>query len=103
MLHPDVHQRRGVLREARSAPSGAGPEELEADALVEPKTKDQISDIGTYGFAQGGHGVDEADLGGQEGIRGVLDGLSSRGISDDHGRTGRAEELRHGGGSPHIC
>ncbi len=45
-----------------------------------------VVDVGAHGLADRGDGVDEADLGGEEGVGGVLDGLCRRGVGDDERR-----------------
>ena len=69
-----------VLGKAASAESDAGSEEAPADARV-----GQDGDVGPGRVAQVGHGVDEADLGGQEGVRRGLDQLGGGVVGDDAG------------------
>ena len=71
----DADQGPGVLGEARPPQPGPGPQELEADPLVVAHPEDDVADVGADRLAQVGDGVDEADLGGQEGVGGVLDRL----------------------------
>ena len=48
-------------------------------------------------LAQAGHGVDEAELGGQEGVGGVLDRLGRRRVGDQQRGMGAGEQLAHPG------
>ena len=75
----------GVFREARATPAGAGLEEFLTDALVVADAEDHVIDVGPNGFAHRGDGVDVRDLGGQEGVGGVLDRLGRGGRGDDEG------------------
>ena len=89
----DAHERPRVLREAAPTPARARAEELEADALVVAHAEDDVVHVGADRLAHGGDGVDEADLGGEEGVGGVLDRLGRRRVGDDE-RGGDAEVER---------
>jgi hypothetical protein len=78
-------EQRLVADEAAAAPAGAGLEELVADAGVVAHAEGDVLDVGADGLADGGHRVDEGDLGGQEGVGGVLDRLGRGRVGDDHG------------------
>ena len=80
----DADERERVFREARAAPAWPGLEELLADALVVADAEDHRVDVGADGLADGGDGVDEADLGGQERVARVLDGFGRGRVGDDH-------------------
>ena len=69
---------------------GPGPQEGVADALVVAHAEHDVVDVGADRLAHRGDGVDEADLGGEEGVAGVLDGLG-RGRVGDLERRGEAE------------
>ena len=74
---------------------GTRLQELVADALVVAHAQHDVLDVGAHGLAHGGDGVDEADLRGEEGVGGVLDGLGRRRVGDDD-RGGHADvEGRH--------
>ena len=79
---------------------GAGAEELGADALVVAHAEHDVVDVGADGLAHGGDGVDEADLGGQERVGGVLDRLGRGRVGDDRRRGDPEVQRRHpdGGG-----
>ena len=91
----DANEGAGVFREATPAPAWARLEELEADAAVVAHAQHDLAHVGAHGLAQVGHGVDERHLGGQEGVRRVLDGLGRRRVGDDHGRLNALEQGRH--------
>ena len=93
----DVDQRPRVLGEAAPAPARAGLEELVADALVVAHAQHDVLDVGADRLAHGGDGVDEADLGGEEGVGRVLDRLGRRRVGDDD-RRGHPDVER---GHPH--
>ena len=78
-------QRPDVLGKAASAEADAGLEEAPADARVVADGVGQDGDVGPGGVAQVRHGVDEADLGGQEGVRRGLDQLCGGVVGDDPG------------------
>ena len=102
MLHANVDERRRVLGEARPTPARTGSKELESDALVEAEPEHEVAHVGSHRLAEGSHGIDETDLRRQEGIRCVLDGLSSRGIRDDHRCPRGTEQLGDSAGSPRV-
>ena len=64
-----------VLGQAAAAEAEAGVQELAADALVEADRVGEQHDVAAGGLAHLRHGVDEADLGGQERVRRDLDQL----------------------------
>src|SRR5690606_12291809 len=67
------HEGADVLGQAAAAEADPGTEELLADAVVVAEGLGELDDVGASGLAQLGHGVDEGDLGGQEGVGGDLD------------------------------
>src|SRR5205814_7817371 len=93
----DPDQGPRVFREAAPTPTWPGPEELEADASVVAHAEDDLTDIGTHRLTDVGDGVDEGDLGGEEGVRRVLDGLGRSGVGDDDRRLDAFEQ---GGDTP---
>ena len=80
-----VDQRPDVLAEAAAPPADASAKELRSDPLVEADSPGDLVDIRTYPLAQPGHLVDEADLGGEEGVGRVLDGLGTHYVGGDEG------------------
>src|SRR5690606_29818802 len=90
-----VYQGPGDLGEAAAAPAGAGLQELVADALVVAHAAGDVLDAGPDRHAHRRGGVDEADLRGQEGVGGVLDGLGRGGVGDDDRRGDADVERRH--------
>ena len=74
----------GVLREAAPSPTRARPEVAGADALVVAEGQHDVVDVGADALADGGYGVGERELGHQEGVGGVLDGLGRRRVGEDH-------------------
>ena len=79
----DLQQRPRVLGEAAAAPARAGAEEVLADALVVAEAEHDVVDVGADALADRRHGVDERQLGRQEGVGGVLDRLRRRRVGDD--------------------
>jgi hypothetical protein len=77
---------------------------VDADARVEAHAPGHQLDVGSGPLAHPGHRVDEADLGGQEGVGGVLDQLGGGPVGGQEGRTGalkdRVVELAQGGQAP---
>ncbi|MFO0968277.1 MAG: hypothetical protein U0793_22200 [Gemmataceae bacterium] len=61
-----------VLGETAAAVARAGEEELETDALVVADAAADVVDVGLQFFAEVGHLVDEADLGGEHRVGDVL-------------------------------
>ena len=72
---------------------GPGLQELVADALVVAHAEHDVVDVGADGFAHRGDRVDERELGGEERVAGVLDGLGRRRVGD-HERRGHADVER---------
>ena len=70
-------------------------QELEPDAFVVPHADRDFADVGVERFAEVRDRVDEGDLRGEEGVRGVLDHLGRRRIRDEHRRLHAAVEVRH--------
>ena len=66
-----------------------------ADALVVAHAQHHVVDVGPDGLAHRGHGVDERELGGQEGVAGVLDGLRRGGVGDHQRRRHADVERGH--------
>ncbi len=91
----DADHGGGVLGEAGSAPAGAGFEEAAADAGVIAHAQHDVVDVGADLFAEVGHLVDEGQLGGQEGVGGVLDEFGRDGVADDDGGGEFGVEARH--------
>ena len=82
-----------VLGQAAPAEADAGAQEAVADARVAPDGVGQHGDVGPRGVAQGGHGVDEADLRGEEGVGRRLDQFGGLVV---HGQPGHVR-LEDGG------
>ncbi len=82
-----------LAHEAAAPPTRAGLEELVADARVVAHAEGDVLDVGAHRLAHRRHRVDEGDLGGEEGVGGVLDRLGGGRIGDDH-RSGDAEVQR---------
>ena len=74
------HERPHVLRQAATAESEAGVEEGLADATVRTQGSSQRGDVPAGGVAEVGDGIDEADLGGEEGVRARLHQLRGGGV-----------------------
>ena len=91
----DLQQRPRVLREATATPARAGAEEVLADALVVAEAEHDVVDVGADALADRGDGVDERELGGEEGVGGVLDRLRRRRVGDDHRRGDAEVQRRH--------
>jgi hypothetical protein len=90
-----VLQRLDILGEATAAVAQPGVEERGADALVEAHAHGHFFHVGAQLLADHGDLVDEADLGGQEGVAGVLDHLGGAQVGhDDAGAQGQVQ-LRH--------
>ncbi len=89
----DVDERSGVLREAAASPSRPGTEVLEPDAAVVAEPEDDVADVRTHRLAEPGDRVHEAQLGGEERVRGVFDGLGGRRIGDQQWGLCAREEL----------
>ena len=79
-------ERADVLREAAAAEADAGAEELAADAGVVADRVGEGGDVGSGDFGDLGHGVDEADLRGEERVGGDLDEFRGGVVGDDEGR-----------------
>jgi len=69
------HERADVLGQAAAAEPDSGVEELAADPVVVADGVGELDHVGAGCLAHLGHGVDERDLGGQEGVRRHLDQL----------------------------
>ena len=91
----DLQQGARVLGEAAAAPARAGAEEVLADALVVAEAEHDVVDVGADALADRRHGVDERQLGGQEGVGGVLDRLRRRRVGDDDRRRHAEVQRRH--------
>ena len=91
----DLQQGARVLREAAPAPARAGAEEVLADALVVAEAEHDVVDVGTDPLADRRHGVDERQLGRQEGVGRVLDRLRRRRVGDDDRRRHAEVQRRH--------
>ena len=73
---------------------GPGPQVVEADAVVVGHAEHDVADIGAHRLAQVRHGVHETQLGGQEGVGGVLDGLGRGRVGDDAAAPGSTRTTR---------
>ena len=91
----DPQEGAGVLRQAGAAPAGTGTEELPPDPRVVAHAEHHVVHVGAHGLAHRGDGVDEGELGGQEGVGGVLDDLGRRRIRHDQGRGDAEVEAGH--------
>ena len=89
----DADQGAGVLGQARPAPARPGGQVIGADAPVVAHAPDDVDRVGADRLAQVGDGVDERDLGGQEGVAGVLDRLRRSRVGDEHRRLELAVEV----------
>ena len=70
------------------------------DPLVVAHAEHDVVDVSPHLLADGGHGVDERELGGQEGVAGVLDGLGRRRVGDhERGRDPDVEGRDPDGGA----
>ena len=76
-IEAGLQQRQQVLGKAGAAVAGTGVEELRADAVVEADAVRHLLHVGAGLLAQVGDLVDEGDLGGQEGVGGILDELGA--------------------------
>ena len=90
-----AHDARVGSGEATPTPSRARAEEILTDALVGSHADDDVVDVGADSFADRGDGVDEAELGGQEGVGGVLDGFGRRRVGDDDRSADAVVQRRH--------
>ena len=81
---PDGDQSGGVLGEAGAAETGAGMQELRSDPAVEPHAARDLLHVGADLLAELRHLVDEGDLGGQEGVRRILDQLRGSPAGEHH-------------------
>ncbi len=77
-----------VLGQAAAAEAEAGVQEAAADPGVVGDGFGQVGDVGPGDLADFGHGVDERDLGGEEGVGRDLDELGGRVVDDDEGSPG---------------
>ena len=90
-----------VLGEAGAAIAHPRVQETRPDALVEAHAARDFFHVRAQAFADVGDLVDEADLGRQERIRGVLDHFRRAQVGDHDRRAQRQVELRHSvGGVP---
>lgn len=74
-----------VFGEAAAAEADAGAEEAASDAGVVADGVGELGDVGAGDLGDFGHGVDEGDLGGQEGVGGDLDEFGGGQVGDDVG------------------
>src|SRR5260370_892839 len=77
-----------VVGKVRAAVADARFQELRADASIQAHAVGDFLDVGAESLADAGDLVDEADLGGQKRVRGVLDHLGSANVGLDNGRLG---------------
>src|SRR6266496_4783258 len=75
MILRDLDQRAGILWKTRAAEAGTGMQKFAADAVVEPDAARDFLHVGADLFGEIRDLVDEGDLGGEKGIRRVLDQL----------------------------
>jgi len=92
-LPGDVSERAGVLRQTRSTPTGAGREELRADARIQAEYAHHLVNVGPGGLTDVGHRVHETQSGGEERIGGMFGQFSGRNVSDDDRRVEHAIEV----------
>ena len=90
-----MFQRLHILWEATAAVAQAGVEEVRANAFIVAHANGHFVYVGAQLFADRRDFIDEADLGGEEGIAGVLDHLCRTQIGDDDPRAQREVELGH--------
>ena len=83
------HEGADVLGQAAAAETEARVEESAADPFVVRQGRGEHRDVGAGRLAHLGHGVDERDLGCQEGVRGHLDELGRRVVHDHERDAGR--------------
>lgn len=69
------HQGTEILAEARPSPASPRLKEAVPDARIQADAPGDLEYVGTHLLAEAGHLVDERDLGGEEGVGGVLDEL----------------------------
>src|SRR5699024_4471500 len=81
------HEGANVLRQAATTEPETGAQELAADAVVVGQRLGELHDVGTRDLRHLGHGVDEGDLGGQEGVCRHLDQLGGLHVGDQEGHT----------------
>jgi len=79
------------LGKARAAIAGPGVQELVADPAVEAHALGHVLDVGAGAFAERRDLVDEADLGGEEGVGRVLDHLGGLERRVDDGKVAQEE------------
>ena len=71
----ELLERLDVFGKARAAVADAGLQEVRPDAVIETHAVGHGAHVGAHHLAHVGDLVDERDLGGQEGVGGVLDHL----------------------------
>lgn len=98
VLASSADQSGRVLTKAAAAPAGPGVEEAAADAGVHADARGDFFDVRAYPLAQARDFVGEADLEGQEGVRGVLDHLRALQGGVHHGGAGVRLGPRGAGG-----
>src|SRR5262245_59537433 len=86
-----MNQGANVLGKTTAAVTGAGKEELKANAGVVANAAANIVDVGAQPFTQVGHLIDEADLGGQHCIGDVLGHFRAFRRHDEEGPLGTQE------------
>src|SRR5207302_10429658 len=92
-----------VFGEAGAAVADAGIEEAAADAGVGADAVADLVDVGAYGFADGGDGVDERNLHRQKRVGCVLNHFRAFCSGhDNRSRDGGAVGLRNGVGVPVV-
>jgi hypothetical protein len=83
VVRGDADEGAGVFGEARPTPTRPGRQVVPPDAAVVAHPLDDVHRIGPDRLAQDGYGIDEGDLGRQEGVAGILDGLGRGRIGDE--------------------
>src|SRR3546814_2569562 len=83
--------RQGVLREAGAAVARSGVQELAADAPVEADAAGDVVHVGADLLAEIGDLVDNGDLGGEEGVAGVLGQLGGLQAGEENRRFDQVE------------
>ena len=82
-----------VLGQAAAAEPDTGVEEAAPDARVVPDRVGQLGDVGAGRLGDLRHGIDERDLGGQEGVGRDLHQLCRGVVGHDEGRVGGQHRL----------
>jgi hypothetical protein len=95
-----------VLGQAAAAETEPGVQVPPADPRVHAHRLAQLRDVRAGGVAEPGDGIDEADLGGQVGVRGRFDEFGGGEVAHHTGNSGGEQRLIdriQGGGHTHGC